>query len=221
MAQGTLCIKKSTWVFGLYRRATIITVFKMKLFHTDQPTTESGSAATFTKQNITVNSLSSGVVEAVYRSPNKGRVTLNLLNSNDDVLLHVDARFDWYGWMDVLVLNSRTAHGGWQEEVHPKGFPFPCCGYVTTIALRVEIGDVAFFISVNGRELAKYPYRDELCPPVTQMEYIFEDTGASVKARLESLSVNGQDYFVDRSSSFMYSISIYLIVLLALIGYGL
>ena len=137
-----------------------------------------------------MNSLSSGAVEAVYTSPNKGRVTLNLLNSNDDVLIHVDARFDWYGWMDVLVLNSKTAHGGWQEEAHPKGFPFPCCGYVTTITLRVEIGEEAFIISANGLEIAQYPYRGVLCPPVNEIQYVFEDTGASVKAKLESLFVD-------------------------------
>ena len=71
------------------------------------------AAGNLTTQCISVDSLSSGAVEAVYQSPNKGRVSLNLLNSNNDTLIHVDARFDWYGWMNILVLNSKTANGGW------------------------------------------------------------------------------------------------------------
>ena len=163
----------------------LITVFRIKYFHTGHQAAEN-----LTAQCITVNSLSSGAVEAVYKSPNKGRVSLNLLNNNNDTLIHVDARVDWYGWSDILVLNSKTANGGWQEEAHPEGFPFPCCGYVTTITLRVEISDEAFVISANGIEIAKYPYHDDLHPPVNQILYVFEDTGASVKANLESLSVD-------------------------------
>ena len=137
-----------------------------------------------------MNSLSSGAVEAVYISPNRGRVILNLLNSNNDTLIHVDARFSWSSWMDVLVLNSKAANDGWQEEAHPKGFPFPCCGYVTTITLCVEIGEEAFIISANGLEIAQYPYHGALCPPVNEIQYVFEDNGASVKAKLESLFVD-------------------------------
>ena len=133
--------------------------------------------------------MTSVAVEVVYQSTNKGRVSLNLYNNRKDVLLVVDARFNWYTWRNVLVLNSKPANGGWQTEVHPKGFPFPCCGYVTTITLRVEITAGAFIISANGLHIAKYPYRGALRPPIHQIEYAFEDTGASKPAKLESLTV--------------------------------
>ena len=61
--------------------------------------------------------------------------------------------------------------------------------YVTTITLRVEITAGAFIISANGLHIAKYPYRGALHPPIHQIEYAFEDTGASKPAKLESLTV--------------------------------
>jgi len=141
-------------------------------------------------QSIVVEPLSSGGLEAVYRSPNKGKVTLNLYNEHEDILLHIDARFDWEGEKNRLVLNSRRAGQPWvvPDEVHPEGFPFPCCGYVSTITVRVEMGDEDFTLSANGIEIVKYPYREGLHPPVTEIEYRFEDTGATKKAQLESLS---------------------------------
>ena len=161
------------------------------IMSTDNPTAETAPAAiqSFTTQSIFVGAMKSGAVEAVYRSPNKGRVHLNLLNSKKDILIHVDARFNWFGWRNILVLNSKPANGGWQTEVHPKGFPFPCCEYVTTITLRVEITAGAFIISANGLPVAKYAYRGALRPPVNEVQYVFQDTGASLKAKLESLTV--------------------------------
>lgn len=161
-------------------------------FPTDHPTTDTIPAAiqNAIKQSISVNSLTSGAVEAVYRSPNRGRVILNLLNSRKDILIHIDARFHWLSDFDTLVLNSKTAKGQWQKEVRPKGFPFPCCDYITAITLRVEISETAFVISANGIEIVKYPYRNGLVPPVSEIEYIFVDDRASKKAKLESLSVD-------------------------------
>ena len=105
-------------------------------------------------------------------------------------MIIIDARFDWEGERNFLVLNRRHADQPWigPHEVHPKGFPFPCCGYVTKITVRVEIGAEDFIISANGIEIAKYPYRDGLHPPVTEIKYAFEGTGIQQAAQLESLS---------------------------------
>ena len=159
---------------------------------TDYLTEETIPAAvqSTTTQSISVNSMTSGALEAVYQSPNKGRISLYLLNGNEDILIVIDARFDWEGEKNRLVLNSKRAGQPWvvPDEVHPEGFPFPCCGYVSTITVRVEMSDEDFTISANGIEIAKYPYRDGLHPPVTEFRYRFEDTGATKKAQLESLS---------------------------------
>ena len=105
-----------------------------------------------------MNSLTSGAVEAVYQFPNKGRISLYLLNGSGDVLIVMDARFDWEDETNYLVVNSERAGQPWivPDEVHPKGFPFPCCGYVSTITVRVEIAE-DFTISANGIEIAKMP----------------------------------------------------------------
>nr|4AGG_A Chain A, GALECTIN [Cinachyrella]4AGG_B Chain B, GALECTIN [Cinachyrella]4AGR_A Chain A, GALECTIN [Cinachyrella]4AGR_B Chain B, GALECTIN [Cinachyrella]4AGR_C Chain C, GALECTIN [Cinachyrella]4AGR_D Chain D, GALECTIN [Cinachyrella]4AGV_A Chain A, GALECTIN [Cinachyrella]4AGV_B Chain B, GALECTIN [Cinachyrella]4AGV_C Chain C, GALECTIN [Cinachyrella]4AGV_D Chain D, GALECTIN [Cinachyrella] len=139
-------------------------------------------------QSIKVDPMKSGGLGVVYRSPDKGRVSLYLYNDGEDILLVVDARFDWRGEQNVLVLNSKFAGGEWGPEVRPEGFPFPCCGYVTTITVRVEIGADGFTLSANGIEIVKYPYRDGLPPPVTKFQYVFQDQGASETAQLESLS---------------------------------
>lgn len=128
-------------------------------------------------------------MEAVYQTPDKGRVSLFVRNYRNDIVIVIDARVHWYGWENKLVLNSKPVHGSWQKEIHPLGFPFPCCGYVTTVTLRVEITDSEFIISANGNEIAKYPFRENLMPPITEVEYVFDDTGASLKAKLKSLSV--------------------------------
>ena len=158
----------------------------------DNPTAETASAAIqgVTTESIFVNSMTSGAVEAVYRSPNKGRVSLNLLNSKKDVLIHVDARFNYLGERNVLVLNSKAANGGWGREARPKGFPFRRgFPFVSTITLRVEITTGAFVISANGIPVTKYPYRGALRPPVHQIQYYSQDNGAYMKAKLKSLTV--------------------------------
>ena len=106
-----------------------------------------------------MNSLTSGAVEAVYQSPNKGRVSLYLLNGNGDVLIVMDARFDWEDETNYLVLNSKHAGQPWivPDEVHPKGFPFPCCGYVSTITVRVEIAE-DFTMALKLQRCLAYPY---------------------------------------------------------------
>lgn len=116
--------------------------------------------------------MTSGALKVVYISPISGRVTVNLLNENEGVLIHIDARFDWSDWRNSLLLNSRKADGTWGKRIEVEGFPFSCCDYVTTITLRVEIGESAFIISVNGVEFATYEYWQDLGPPVNTI-YIF------------------------------------------------
>lgn len=75
------------------------------------------------------------------------------------------------------------------QGIRPEGFPFPCCGYITMITLRVEIRNDYFLVSANGIPIAEYPFRRRLRPPVDVIEYYFEDADASVKAKLKSLTV--------------------------------
>ena len=73
------------------------------------------------KRNITLHDFGSGyAVEGTFRSPQAGRVTLNLMDeSEDNIILHVDARYNWYTSKEVLVLNTHAVNGGWGQEEKP------------------------------------------------------------------------------------------------------
>ena len=126
-------------------------------------------------------------VDAVYISPPKGRVFVDLMNANDDILLRIDAIFEWYGWKNIVVLNSKKADGDWGEQVETDQFPFPCCGQQIPIAIRVEI-DSSFVITANGMDVASYPYREGLCPPVDKVIYRFEPSGEHEIAELKTIA---------------------------------
>ena len=137
------------------------------------PTDFSTARSSIQQNIITHNEISMspgmnfGVVDVVYLSPDKGRVTVNLMNANDDVLIHIDARFDWYTWKNILVFNSMKAGGEWGEQIEAEIFPFPCCGMLN--ALRVEIQESSFVISANGVGIASYPYRENLGLQLTEL----------------------------------------------------
>lgn len=128
-----------------------------------------------------------GIVRVVFIAPDKGRVTVNLMNANDDILIQIDTRFDWNTWTNTVVLNSKRADGEWGQEVQAETFPFRCCGSYNNI--YVEIRESAFIISANGADVASYPYRENLGPPVDVVVYNFEDNDASMKAQYTGTGV--------------------------------
>ena len=123
-------------------------------------------------------------ITVAYLSPDKGRVTVNLLSAEDDHVLHVDARFDWYGWYKILVLNSAVGSAWpYDQEEHPSGFPFPSEPN-TLIVLHITVKEGFFEIAAKGF-LYEYQYRGDLLPAtVEKIQYYFEDTGAEKKAKL-------------------------------------
>ena len=136
--------------------------------------------------SIGVDTLKVGqTVKVTYIAPDKGRVYVNLLSNNDHVL-HADTRYDWYGWIKTLNLNSAVGKA-WQQEERPSGFPFGD----TIIHLYITAKKNSFEIGVNGVKLADYKYRDALLPgTVNKIQYRFEDTGANTKAKLDNIAVS-------------------------------
>ena len=122
-------------------------------------------------------------ITVAYLSPDKGRVTVQLLSAENHVL-HVDARFDWYGWYKILVLNSAVGSAWpYDQEEHPSGFPFPSEPN-TLIVLHITVKEGFFEIAAKGF-LYEYQYRGDLLPAtVEKIQYYFEDTGAEKKAKL-------------------------------------
>ena len=126
-------------------------------------------------------------LKVTYIAPDKGRVYVNLLsNTYSYLVLHIDIRYEWYGWIKTMSLNSaiRTT---WQQEERTSGFPFGD----RIIHLYITVKENSFEIGVNGVKLADYKYRGALLPgTVNKIQYRCEDTGANRKAKLDQMSVS-------------------------------
>lgn len=102
-------------------------------------------------------------IEASYTAPTTGRTTVNLLAADGTgvVVLHVDYRKYWGSDPktgatrgNIFILNSNI--GGWGREQVVEGIE-TTPGMV--MALKICAQDADFSISLNGREIAIYPYR--------------------------------------------------------------
>ena len=127
--------------------------------------------------------LEGGIIKLSFTNPNKGRINLNFLSKNNDNLMHMSIRFDWYTWKKVLVLNSRKAGKPWGKEEHLKGFPFTPNEIVH---VNIEITKNGYHISANNKKIGEYP---GILLPVDKVNFNFEDTGASIKAKFISFEV--------------------------------
>ena len=100
---------------------------------------------------------------AVYTAPGDGRTTIDLLDADGGVVLHMDYRFEWGGnpstgepWEDILILNTKPAGGSWGPEQHVNNFYFTPGTHVT---LTAEAEDAHFAIIANGLQVATYDHR--------------------------------------------------------------
>ena len=100
---------------------------------------------------------------AVYTAPGDGRTTINLLDEDGGVVLHMDYRFEWGGnpstgepWEDILILNTKPTNGGWGPEQHVNNFYFTPG---TNVELTAKAEDGQFAITANGLQVATYDYR--------------------------------------------------------------
>ena len=83
-------------------------------------------------------------VEYVYKAPDKGKCTLNLLTKEDDIAFHCDVRYDWKDDVNILVFNSRI-YG--RPEVRPSGFDFTPGVDVT---VKIVGAENRFIVFCNG-----------------------------------------------------------------------
>ena len=83
-----------------------------------------------------------------------GSVRMNLVGTDENTLivfLH-DARYNWLGQKDALVLNTKI-NGQWQNEVRPSGFPFT--PNVKTAVTAIS-GPSQFSVFANGNSITNY-----------------------------------------------------------------
>ena len=139
------------------------------------------------ERHITLDKFGVGsAVEATFIAPNKGRVSVNLINEAEDkIILHVDARYNWYTWMNTLILNAYEEGVGWGSEQQPSGFDF-------TPGILVRLGIVAdedgFIIYNNGAEVGKFVHRQPVSS-VKMVQMVFEDNDAEEKAKFVATTV--------------------------------
>ena len=116
---------------------------------------------TGTSHSVRVDEFEIGY-EASYEiqaAPNTGRVTLDLIDdANENIVLHVDARYNWLGEKNVLVLNA-WRDGQWGPEQRPTGFDFTPGKRSLVTAVAKQNG---FHILQNGCEIALFAYRPGL-----------------------------------------------------------
>ena len=100
---------------------------------------------------------------AVYTAPGDGRTTIDLLDADGGVVLHMDYRFEWAQnpypeepWEDILILNTKPANGSWGTEQHVNDFYFTPR---TNVELTAKAEDGHFAIIANGLQVATYNYR--------------------------------------------------------------
>ena len=92
------------------------------------------------------------------KSPCSGRYHLDLIDNVNNTfvhVLHVDARYNWIGDVNTLVLN--TFQGDiWNEEVRPSGFDFT---HDISVTLQVKAEEDGFRILQNANEIAFFTHR--------------------------------------------------------------
>ena len=62
-------------------------------------------------------------------------------DTNSTIVLHVDARYNWNGNVNVLVLNTFQGRNWHEEEVRPDGFDFT---HGIGVKLRVKTEEEGF-----------------------------------------------------------------------------
>lgn len=101
-----------------------------------------------------------------YRVTNKGRVSLNFMNSQDYFLIHVNPRYksdqSWSCWNagSAMVINDMQ-NGAWQTEVRPSGFGFTM-NADTTMVIEPKQSNYDIGFNVGGTKEYDYtfPYRN-------------------------------------------------------------
>lgn len=101
------------------------------------------------------------------KAPDGGVFALNFYDGDENIVLHIVARYNWFGEVNVLVLNTFQQGSGWGLEIRPTGFDFQH-GICMTMNVVAE-GD-GFHILQNSREIALFPYRSGL--PVSAVRRI-------------------------------------------------
>ena len=136
-----------------------------------------------------VSSLGVGqVFEVVFKTPNSGRVSVNLRADNNDYILHVDIRIAVFHYKDKFILTRYSPALGWNfQEI--AGFPFTCPPVSTTVTVRITVRTHDMLVEVNDMSLATFPFEETLtADKVSRVECALGDISAPIKGSVEKIS---------------------------------
>ena len=122
-------------------------------------------------------------VEAVYNNPTgSGRIEFNLMQDDDNILLHFNPRFD----AQRLILNSKR-NGKWEEEEMPKGYDFSL-GAKTIV--KIQAYNKAFTIYIDGKQFYLFNYRPGMSfTDIKKVQFDFARGAERVASKLQSLQI--------------------------------
>ena len=125
-------------------------------------------------EHIDLDSFSVGeCVEITYTVPSTGRAAANLLDAGGDVVLHVDYRVNWNGYVDTVVFDSRLS-GTWgpiEQVTGVKSTPGTLAEFV------ICPQESNFVINFNQKKLGTYKYRTTTNPSRFQYNnYSYDST---------------------------------------------
>ena len=128
------------------------------------------------------------VFEVVFKTPNLGRVSVNLRADNNDYILHADIRIAIGAYKNTFLLGRSSPALGWNiEEI--AGFPFTCPPVSTTVTVRITVRTDDMLIEVNDMPLATFPFEETLtADKVSRVECGLSDISAPIKGSVEKIS---------------------------------
>ncbi len=112
-----------------------------------------------------------GTVFVQYTTPQSGRVSIGLIQDEQNAPLYIDVRYDWRGNNKVLVVVSLN-NNQWQPEERPLGFPF-ASGYLTTLKIVPSGADYKLY--VNGSHFYDFKIRSDGTPDKVKSLVVITD----------------------------------------------
>ena len=117
-------------------------------------------------ESIGVNSFEVGnCAKVICTVPPTGRVSINVYEDNDSILLQVDYRVNWGSNTNTIVLNTKTG-GVWGTDQLVPGIKSPA-GTLMKFLICADTND--FSIIFKKVKVATYAYR--INSPVSRIEY--------------------------------------------------
>ncbi|KAJ8283625.1 hypothetical protein COCON_G00024750 [Conger conger] len=87
--------------------------------------------------------------------PDPIRFTIDVGHAENDLALHFDFRFNYFGELRTIVMNS-LEQGSWKEEQREKNFPFEAG---QEFEITISFTNEKFYINLHNGKMIEFPNR--------------------------------------------------------------